>query len=112
MQKTFKLKYGHRGANHPVINLQTKRVMMSSQNHGYAVDAGSLTKIMDATYKNLNDDTLEGFKSDSLKIEAVQFHPEANPGPTDAAVIFDDWTAKMREYKKLPVRKAEEMARL
>lgn len=112
--KTFKLKYGHRGANHPVINLQTKRVMMSSQNHGYAVDAGSLTKIMDATYKNLNDDTLEGFKSDSLKIEAVQFHPEANPGPTDAAVIFDEWVQKMHEYKKAPVkiRKAEEMANL
>ncbi len=87
---------------------------MSSQNHGYAVDAGSLTKIMDATYKNLNDDTLEGFKSDSLKIEAVQFHPEANPGPTDAAVIFDEWVQKMHEYKKAPVkiRKAEEMANL
>lgn len=110
--KTYKLKYGHRGANHPVVNLLTKKVMMTSQNHGYAVDTTTLTKIMDATYKNLNDDTLEGFKSDSLKIEAVQFHPEANPGPTDAAVIFDDWTAKMREYKKLPVRKAEEMARL
>lgn len=110
--KTYKLKYGHRGANHPVINLKTRRVMMTSQNHGYAVDAASLTKIMEPTYKNLNDNTLEGFKSDSLKIEAVQFHPEANPGPTDAAVIFDDWTAKMRTYKKAPVRKAEEMAQL
>lgn len=110
--KTYKLKYGHRGANHPVINLHTKRVMMTSQNHGYAVDAGSLTKIMDVTYKNLNDDTLEGFKSESLKIEAVQFHPEANPGPVDAAVIFDDWVQKMHEYKKAPIRKAEEMAGL
>ncbi len=110
--KTYKLKYGHRGANHPVINLYTKRVMMTSQNHGYAVDTGSLTKIMDATYKNLNDDTLEGFKSESLKIEAVQFHPEANPGPVDAAVIFDEWVKKMHEYKKAPVRKAEEVASL
>jgi len=110
--KTYKLKYGHRGANHPVINLLTRRVMMTSQNHGYAVDTASLTKIMEATYKNLNDDTLEGFRSESLKIEAVQFHPEANPGPTDAAVIFDDWIQKMREYKKAPVRKAEEMASL
>ncbi len=108
--KTYKLKYGHRGANHPVVNLENRHVMMTSQNHGYAVDTTSLTKIMEATYKNLNDDTLEGFKSDSLKIEAVQFHPEANPGPTDAAVIFDDWTAKMRLYKQTPVRKAEEMA--
>ena len=110
--KTYKLKYGHRGANHPVINLKTRRVMMTSQNHGYAVDADSLTKIMDVTYKNLNDDTLEGFKSESLKIEAVQFHPEANPGPTDAAEIFDEWVKKMNEYKIAPVRKAEEMASL
>ena len=110
--KTYKLKYGHRGANHPVLNLLDKKVMMTSQNHGYAVDASSLTKIMEATYKNLNDDTLEGFRSESLKIDAVQFHPEANPGPTDAAVIFDEWVAKMREYKKTPVRKAEEMASL
>ncbi len=110
--KTYKLKYGHRGANHPVVNLLDKKVMMTSQNHGYAVDMDSLTKIMEPTYKNLNDDTLEGFRSESLKIEAVQFHPEANPGPTDAAVIFDDWVQKMREYKKAPVRKAEEMASL
>lgn len=110
--KTYKLKYGHRGANHPVVNLFTKKVMMTSQNHGYAVDMATLTKIMDPTYKNLNDDTLEGFKSESLKIEAVQFHPEANPGPVDAAVIFDDWVQKMHEYKKAPIRKAEEMAGL
>ncbi len=110
--KTYKLKYGHRGANHPVINMLDKKVMMTSQNHGYAVDTGSLTQIMEQTYKNLNDDTMEGFRSESLKIEAVQFHPEANPGPTDAAVIFDDWIEKMREYKKAPVRKAEEMASL
>jgi len=110
--KTYKLKYGHRGANHPVVNLLTGKVMMTSQNHGYAVDTSSLTKIMDATYKNLNDGTLEGFSSKSLKIEAVQFHPEANPGPVDAAEIFDMWVQKMREYKMAPVRKAEEMARL
>lgn len=110
--KTYKLKYGHRGANHPVLNLLNKKVMMTSQNHGYAVDTTTLTKIMEATYRNLNDETLEGFRSESLKIDAVQFHPEANPGPVDAAVIFDEWVAKMREYKKAPVRKAEEMARL
>lgn len=110
--KTYKLKYGHRGGNHPVVNLFSKRVMMTSQNHGFAVDEKTLPKIADATYKNLNDGTLEGFKSDSLKIEAVQFHPEANPGPTDAAVIFDDWVNKMKEYKKAPVRKAVEVAAL
>ncbi len=110
--KTYKLKYGHRGANHPVVNLLNKKVMMTSQNHGYAVDTESLTKIMDATYQNLNDGTLEGFKSNSLKIDAVQFHPEANPGPTDAAVIFDEWVEKMRKYKKIPLRKADEVANL
>ena len=88
---TYKLKYGHRGGNHPVINLENKKVMMTSQNHGYAVDLDTLPKIMRPTYKNLNDETLEGFEVSSLGIYAVQFHPEANPGPLDAAVIFDEW---------------------
>ena len=99
--KTYKLKYGHRGGNHPVINLETNKVMMSSQNHGYAVDVESLSEIMTPTYKNLNDDTLEGFKIDSLKIHAVQFHPEAAPGPDDAAVIFDEWIELMKKYQKV-----------
>lgn len=99
--KTYKLKYGHRGGNHPVINLETNKVMMSSQNHGYAVDVESLSEIMTPTYKNLNDDTLEGFKIDSLKIHAVQFHPEAAPGPEDAAVIFDEWIELMKKYQKV-----------
>ncbi|MBQ8475786.1 carbamoyl phosphate synthase small subunit, partial [bacterium] len=60
-------------------------------NHGYAVDLDTLPKIMRPTYKNLNDETLEGFEVSSLGIYAVQFHPEANPGPLDAAVIFDEW---------------------
>lgn len=98
--KTYKLKYGHRGANHPVINLETNKVMMSSQNHGYAVDINTLSEIMTPTYKNLNDDTLEGFKIDSFKVHAVQFHPEAAPGPNDAAIIFDGWIELMKKYKK------------
>jgi len=89
--KTYKLKYGHRGANHPVINLENNKVMMTSQNHGYAVDLNSVTKAMRPTYKNINDDTLEGFEISSLNIFAVQFHPEANPGPKDASIIFDEW---------------------
>lgn len=107
--KTYKLKYGHRGGNHPVINLQTEKVMVTSQNHGYAVDLNSLSGIMRATYKNLDDDTLEGFDAERLKIYAVQFHPEAKPGPLDAAVIFDEWIEKMRENQALPVRKADDM---
>ncbi len=88
---TYKLKFGHRGANHPVINLENNKVMITSQNHGYSVDIVTLPKIMRPTYKNLNDNTLEGFEISSLGIYAVQFHPEANPGPEDANVIFDEW---------------------
>ena len=101
--KTFKLKYGHRGGNHPVINLKTNKVMMSSQNHGYAVEESSLSDIMEVTYKNLNDGTLEGFKIDAMRVHAVQFHPEAAPGPNDAAVIFDEWVELMKEYQKVRV---------
>lgn len=108
--KTYKLKYGHRGGNHPVINLQSGQVMVTSQNHGYAVDTESLSEIMRATYKNLNDDTMEGFDAERLKIFAVQFHPEAKPGPNDAAVIFDEWIKLMEEFHKNPVRKADDMA--
>ena len=88
---TYKLKYGHRGANHPVINLENNKVIITSQNHGYAVDLDSIPKIMRPTYKNLNDNTLEGFEISSLGIYAVQFHPEAKPGPDDASIIFDEW---------------------
>ncbi len=89
--KTYKLKYGHRGGNHPVINLENNKVMMTSQNHGYAVDMKDMPKLMRPTYKNLNDDTLEGFEVSGLGIYAVQFHPESKPGPLDAGIIFDEW---------------------
>jgi len=99
--KTYKLKYGHRGANHPVINLLTNKVIITSQNHGYAVDADTLTKSMIPVYKNINDDTLEGFNIEGLNVFAVQFHPEANPGPNDADIIFDEWTEKIKKLKEL-----------
>ena len=99
--KTYKLKYGHRGANHPVINLQNDKVIITSQNHGYAVDNETLTKSMIPTYVNINDGTLEGFEIPELNIYAVQFHPEANPGPSDAAIIFDDWINKMKNIEKI-----------
>lgn len=97
---TYKLKYGHRGGNHPVINLQTNKVTMTSQNHSYAVDENSLPHNMIATYKNLNDSTLEGFSYPALNIEGVQFHPEAAPGPLDANEIFDDWIEKIERVKR------------
>ncbi len=110
--KTYKLKYGHRGGNHPVIDLVRQKVMVTSQNHGYAIDTNTLSGIMQPTYKNLDDDTLEGFDAQRLKIYAVQFHPEAKPGPEDASIIFDEWIEKMEEYQAMPVRKAEDMVKV
>ena len=97
--KTYKLKYGHRGGNHPVVNIQTNSVILTSQNHGYAVDENTLGENVILTYKNLNDGTLEGFSCPELRIEAVQFHPEASPGPMDASGIFKKWIEQTEGYK-------------
>ena len=96
---TYKLKNGHRGGGHPVLELSTQKVLLTSQNHGYAVDENTLPVNAFATYKNLNDGTLEGFNCPEMKIEAVQFHPEASPGPTDAAGIFKRWIEQIEGYK-------------
>ena len=95
---TYKLKFGHRGANHPVIELSTGKVFMSSQNHGYAVDASTLTTNMAVTYLNVNDETVEGLSCDVKGITSVQFHPEEGPGPEDAHYIFKQW---VDHYKKV-----------
>ena len=88
--QTFKLKFGHRGANQPVQNLGTRKVEITSQNHGFAVDPASLERAGGTpTHINLNDDTLEGFRHTDLPIFAVQYHPEAAPGPHDARYLFD-----------------------
>lgn len=88
---TYKLKFGHRGANHPIINLETGKVFISSQNHGFAVDEKTLPPTAKITHKNVNDDTVEGFCDKSKNIICVQFHPEATPGPEDAREIFRKW---------------------
>ncbi len=98
---TYKLKYGHRGANHPVINLATNKVFMTSQNHGYAVLEGSLEDNIEITYQNLNDWTIEGIKCEEFMVESVQFHPEAAPGPYDANEIFEEWINKLEKETKL-----------
>lgn len=89
--KTYKMKFGHRGANHPVRNVQTKKVKMSAQNHGYAVSREDLPLSMMVTHENVNDGTLEGFAILEDRIAAVQFHPEEGPGPWDYHELFDDW---------------------
>jgi carbamoyl-phosphate synthase small subunit len=87
--KTYKLKFGHRGANQPVKNLKTGRVEITSQNHGFCVDASTLPKEVEVTHINLNDDTLEGIMCEKLSAFSVQYHPEASPGPHDANYLFD-----------------------
>jgi carbamoyl-phosphate synthase small subunit len=89
--KTYKLKFGHRGGNQPVLHLPSKRVEITSHNHGFAVDPDSLGAGVEPTYVNLNDQTLEGFRCVEKMVDAVQFHPEAAPGPHDCQHIFDDF---------------------
>jgi carbamoyl-phosphate synthase small subunit len=96
--KTFKLKFGHRGANQPVKNIRTGRVEITSQNHGFAVDINTLdSKDIEITHINLNDNTLEGFRHLKLPVFAVQYHPEASPGPHDARYLFDNFIEMMNE---------------
>ena len=98
--KTYKLKFGHRGANHPVKNLETKQVEITSQNHGFCVDINSLKdKGVELTHINLNDNTLEGFRCKRLSAFCVQYHPEASPGPHDSQYLFRTFTDLMSQRK-------------
>lgn len=87
--KTYKLKYGHRSQNQPCIDLETRKCYMTSQNHGYAVDSRTLPRDIKVWFKNINDDTVEGVKHKNKPFFAVQFHPEASPGPMDSEGLFD-----------------------
>jgi len=96
--KTFKLKFGHRGSNQPVKNLLTNKIEITSQNHGFAVDVDSLkNKNVDITHVNLNDNTLEGFRHREYPMFAVQYHPEASPGPHDAKYLFCEFKKLIQE---------------
>ena len=98
--KTYKLKFGHRGGNHPVKNLRTGKVEITSQNHSYAVDAASLEDTgLCVTHLNLLDNTVEGLRCDADQIFSVQYHPESAPGPQDSAYLFDEFIAMMEEAK-------------
>jgi carbamoyl-phosphate synthase small subunit len=94
--KTYKLKFGHRGVNQPVMNLLTSKVEITSQNHGFAVDPASLESVGgEPTHVNLNDRTLAGFRMLDRPVFAVQHHPEASPGPHDAGYLFDAFVRMM-----------------
>ena len=95
--KTFKLKFGHRGANQPVKHFETDKVEITSQNHGFCVDIDSLPNSVDITHINLNDDTLEGIQHREYPVFSVQYHPEASPGPHDASYLFSRFTEMMEE---------------
>jgi carbamoyl-phosphate synthase small subunit len=96
--KTYKLKFGHRGANQPVKNLKTGRIEITSQNHGFAVDLTTLNpNDAEITHINLNDQTLEGFRHRTLPVFAVQYHPEASPGPHDAQYLFNEFNRLMAD---------------
>jgi carbamoyl-phosphate synthase small subunit len=98
--RTYKLKFGHRGANHPVINKATQRVEITSHNHGFAVDPDSLNpNDIDITHVNLNDQTLEGFRHRREPVFCVQYHPEAAPGPHDSHYLFDDFVKLMADFR-------------
>ncbi len=89
--KTFKLKFGHRGGNQPVKDLRTGKVSITSQNHGFAIDPGSLPSNVEVTHINLNDGTVEGMRHREVPVMSVQYHPEAAPGPNDAKYFFDEF---------------------
>lgn len=96
---TEKLKFGHRGANHPVKDIKTGRVMITSQNHGYVVTQDGMPKDMTVTHINLNDMTVEGMRHDEKNIYSIQFHPEACPGPHDTDPIFDEFIEVMKKQQ-------------
>lgn len=97
---TYKLKFGHRGGNQPVQDLETKKVTITSQNHGYAVDADSLAAVpLRVTHLNLNDQTVEGLQHTALPVFSVQYHPEAGPGPSDSLYLFDRFAEQMQQRR-------------
>jgi carbamoyl-phosphate synthase small subunit len=96
--KTFKLKFGHRGANQPVKDRETGRVEITSQNHGFAVDPDSLPSEVSVNRINLNDGTVEGMRHKRKPIYCVQYHPEASPGPHDSTLLFDEFRKLIEQH--------------
>ena len=98
--RNYKLKFGHRGGNHPVKEISTGRVHITAQNHGYAVDADSLPAEVEVSHVNLNDGTVEGLRHRSLPIMSIQYHSEASPGPWDNEYLFDEFLTMVEREKR------------
>jgi carbamoyl-phosphate synthase small subunit len=98
--KTYKLKFGHHGGNQPVMDLTTRKVEITAQNHGFAVDADSLKGAVEVTHVNLNDNTVEGLAHRELPIFSVQYHPESSPGPHDANYLFSRFIELMAKHRR------------
>ena len=92
---TYKLRFGHHGGNQPVLDANSGKVEITSQNHGFAVKKNSVMKDIDITHLNLNDNTVEGIKHKTLPIFSVQYHPEASPGPHDSDYLFNKFVSLM-----------------
>lgn len=99
--KTYKMKFGHRGANHPIRDELVKQIYMSSQNHGYAVEDKSLPSDITITHRNLNDQTVAGFYSKKYNCLGIQYHPESHPGPHEASKLFDYFITDMHQVKSV-----------
>ncbi len=97
--KTYKLKFGHRGGNHPVQNLDTGKIEITSQNHGFVVDQSSLPSDIGVSHINLNDQTVEGIRHKNLPVFSVQYHPESSPGPHDSSYLFDQFIEMVKKTK-------------
>jgi len=98
--KTEKMKFGHRGVNHPVMDMQTRKVSITSQNHGFCVDANSLSDEIEITHINMNDKSVEGIRHKKFPVFSVQYHPECSPGPHDAKYLFDTFMEMIEKHKK------------
>jgi len=98
--KTYKLKFGHHGGNQPVMDLTTRKVEITTQNHGFAVDADSLKGAVEVTHMNLNDNTVEGLAHRELPLFSVQYHPESSPGPHDASYLFKRFVEMMEKQRR------------
>ena len=97
---TYKLGFGHHGANHPVMDLRTRRVEITAQNHGFAVDAQSVKDRAELSHLNLNDRTVEGLRGIGVPFFSVQYHPEASPGPHDASYLFARFRRLVRDFPR------------